>query len=44
MKKQDVLEILRAVESGRLGAEAAVPKLKLAPFADLGFAKVDHHR
>ena len=44
MKKQDVLEILRAVESGRLGAEEAFTKLKLAPFEDIGFAKVDHHR
>lgn len=31
MKKQDVLEILRAVESGRLGAEEAFTKLNSRP-------------
>lgn len=44
MKKQDVMEILRAVESGRLSSDEAFTKLKLAPFEDIGFAKVDHHR
>ena len=44
MKKQDVLEILRAVESGAMSSDEAFTKLKLAPFEDIGFAKVDHHR
>ena len=44
MKKQDVLEILRAVESGAMSSDEAFTRLKLAPFKDIGFAKVDHHR
>ena len=44
MKKQDVLQILREVESGSVSAEEAFTRLKLAPFEDIGFAKVDHHR
>lgn len=44
MKKQDVLEILRAVESGAMSSDEAFARLKLAPFEDIGFAKVDHHR
>ena len=44
MKKQDVLEILRAVESGAMSSDEAFTRLKLAPFEDIGYAKVDHHR
>ena len=44
MKKQDVLEILRAVESGAMSSDEAFTRLKLAPFEDIGFAMVDHHR
>jgi NCAIR mutase (PurE)-related protein len=44
VKKQDVLEILRAVESGAMSSDEAFTRLKLAPFEDIGFAKVDHHR
>ena len=44
MKKQAVLDILRAVEGGGLTAEEALTKLKLAPIDDMGFAKVDLHR
>lgn len=44
MKKQDVLEILRAVESGAMSSDEAFTRLKLTPFEDIGFAKVDHHR
>ena len=44
MKKQDVLEILRAVESGAMSSDEAFTRLKLAPFEDIGFAKVHHHR
>ena len=44
MKKQAVLDILKAVESGALSAEDALTRLKIAPFEDLGFAKVDLHR
>ena len=40
----ELLRILRAVEQGELPVEAAARQLKAEPFADLGYAKVDHHR
>lgn len=40
----DVRAILEAVESGELSAEDALTKIKLKPFEDLGYAKVDTHR
>ena len=36
--------LLEDVRSGALTADAAVARLRRLPFADLGFAKVDHHR
>ena len=44
MSKQSVLKILEAVEAGRLSAEDAVLKLRLEPFEDISYAKVDRHR
>lgn len=44
MEKNRVLEILQQVEKGGLSAQEALSHLKLAPFEDLGYAKVDHHR
>ena len=32
------------VRSGRLSPDDAVAALRRLPFADLGFARVDHHR
>ena len=37
-------DILQQVQSGALTVDEALLKLKLAPFEDLGYAKVDHHR
>ena len=36
--------MLEDVRSGALTADEAVTRLRRLPFADLGFAKVDHHR
>ena len=36
--------LLEAVAAGRLTVEEGLERLKLAPYEDLGFAKVDHHR
>ena len=44
MRPDTVLEILKQVQSGALTPEDAEQKLKISPFEDLGFAKVDHHR
>ena len=42
--KHDILSVLQAVQSGGLAPEEALLRLKLAPFEDLGYAKVDYHR
>ena len=42
--KQDILSVLQEVQSGALSAEDGLLRLKLAPFEDLGYAKVDYHR
>ena len=43
-EQASVLHILKQVEQGTLSASEALLQLKLSPFDDLGFAKVDHHR
>ena len=42
--QSSILHILEQVEQGKLSASQALLSLKLEPFEDLGFAKVDHHR
>ena len=42
--KHDILSVLQDVQSGALMPEDALARLKLAPFEDLGYAKVDYHR
>lgn len=44
MNPRTISELLVAVQRGELAPEAAAAKLKVLPFADLGFARVDHHR
>ncbi len=44
MKKNRIMEILKQVEAGGMTASQAMENLRLAPFEDLGYAKVDHHR
>lgn len=39
-----IKKILEDVQSGAMPVEDAVLKLKFAPFEDIGYAKVDHHR
>ncbi|MDR3075523.1 MAG: nickel pincer cofactor biosynthesis protein LarB [Candidatus Methanoplasma sp.] len=43
-KRDDILAILRQVESGTISAETAFDRLRFEPFEDLGYAKTDHHR
>lgn len=38
------MRILEQVENGELSAKDAFLKLKTAPFEDIDFAKIDHHR
>lgn len=44
MANENILNVLQEVRSGALTPEAALLRLKLAPFEDLGYAKVDYHR
>jgi len=39
-----IRQVLEDVQNGKLNIEEATLKLKLAPFEDIGFAKVDLHR
>ena len=40
----DVKEILKAIESGSMSADEAMLELRLSPFEDIGYARVDTHR
>jgi NCAIR mutase (PurE)-related protein len=44
MNKQETLDILKNVKTGAISPEDALLKLCTAPFEDLGYAKIDHHR
>ncbi len=44
MDEPAVRQLLDDVRTGALSADDAVARLRRMPYADLGFAKVDHHR
>jgi len=44
MDESTLRDLLEDVRSGAVGADAAMNRLRRLPFADLGFARVDHHR
>ena len=44
MSQTDILHILEQVKGGQLEPAEAMTRLKMEPFQDLGYAKVDHHR
>ena len=44
MPNHEILKLLQDVRDGAVSPEAAMLRLKTAPFSDLGYAKVDHHR
>jgi len=44
MEQKEMTALLRRVAEGSLSVEEAALQLKQAPFEDLGFAKLDHHR
>jgi hypothetical protein len=44
MDEPALQRLLADVQSGSCSADEAVHRLRRLPFADLGFAKVDHHR
>jgi len=44
MEKYRILDILQDVENGKMTSAEALAQLRLEPFEDLGYAKIDHHR
>jgi hypothetical protein len=44
MDPKSLMSLLSRVESGELAVDDAMSELKDLPFADLGYATVDHHR
>jgi len=44
MNSEEILNLLKRIDEGKLTPAAALERLKHLPFEDLGFAKVDHHR
>src|SRR5207302_1102625 len=44
MDETTLRQLLDDVRSGTLAPDDAVARLRRLPFADLGFARVDHHR
>jgi len=42
--QQRLRELLQGVAAGATSIDAAVDELRLLPYEDLGFAKIDHHR
>ena len=44
MDKTQMLQALRRVQSGEMTPEAALAMLARAPYEDIGYAKIDHHR
>ncbi len=44
MDEARLKELLAAVQAGSTGLDDAIAELRQLPFADLGFAMVDHHR
>lgn len=44
VNERELNELLHAVKSGEISPGDAAMRLRTAPFTDLGFAKIDHHR
>jgi hypothetical protein len=44
MDRDRIREILEEIRGGRLSIDSGLERLRLLPFEDLGFARVDHHR
>ena len=44
MNKKEMLALLEKVHHGEITPDDALLEMKLEPFEDLGYAKIDHHR
>ena len=44
MEQKELYDLLHNVKTGELSVEDAVTKIRLMPFEDIGYARIDHHR
>lgn len=44
MDKENIYKLLVAVQNGQVAPDEALLQLKMAPYSDLGYAKIDNHR
>jgi len=44
MDRKKLLDLLKRVSQGKISPGEALEKLKILPYEELGFAKIDHHR
>ena len=44
MEESKLIELLKQVADGTVTPEEAFARLKVLPFEDIGFARIDHHR
>lgn len=44
MTAEELRKLMQSVQTGEITPDAACDRLKILPFEDLGYAKVDHHR
>lgn len=44
MKEKEIIQLLEQVKKGEITPKDAMLQLKLEPFEELGYAKIDHHR
>ena len=44
MERHRILEMLRDVKDGNITPEEAIERMKIEPYKDLGFARLDNHR
>ncbi|MCA6072357.1 MAG: nickel pincer cofactor biosynthesis protein LarB [Endomicrobium sp.] len=42
--KEQILKLLELVQNGQISPDAALLKMQVAPFEDLGYANIDYHR
>jgi pyridinium-3,5-biscarboxylic acid mononucleotide synthase len=44
LSSEEITELLEKVHRGKLSVPEAVERLRILPYEDLGYAKIDHHR
>jgi NCAIR mutase (PurE)-related protein len=44
LEQDKVLHLLNSIKNGDISPQDALLKLKMEPFEDIGYAKIDHHR